>query len=580
MKYCAILLVAVVFMLSCSQKYEIVQVTGTLHYENGAPTDTVYVGLYDHSLNKNLGTFRKLVKTLDSNFAIEIERGFYIIAVYGRDYEPFRKQLLLDEKAKNVHLDIILPRIGIPETISTVKLNGECNNWKAENAVPLSFENNKWILENPSIMQPDQNYEFIIDGLKRWNPADTNCRVSHGWCNFVNFYSAEIIFDPKNYRQPRVFATANLTGVDDIDFNSFITDLDSLKNSIMPYYRRMPFLTSKDVDSVYFIFENEFKKLSKKYGPPLDQIILNEQIYYLSYLHPVYFKRKEVAQTAAGDTTLISAFKNSQELYDYIVGQIDLFHRLDANSYVLSGTCASRMLNLDDLLNSVPAVNEKLNLPDQYVANFCLDFAEGTKSKNCAVWMLYSVGTLYALSKYPDKLELAEEVLARIPEIDPYHMLVKRGYIAQNLRRLRNTKIGNPAPDFALWTMDGTPIHLTNFRGKFLLMDFWGTWCAPCRHEIPNFVKLHTSVSNDSLLILGVANDDSTKLVSFIDKMKIPYMNAEATSQIITDYGVTGYPTTFLIDPDGKILMKDLRGPEVVKMVRSAMKNYYEKQSS
>ena len=62
--------------------------------------------------------------------------------------------------------------------------------------------------------------------------------------------------------------------------------------------------------------------------------------------------------------------------------------------------------------------------------------------------------------------------------------------------------------------------------------------------------------------------------------MKIPYMNAEATSQIITDYGVTGYPTTFLIDPDGKILMKDLRGPEVVKMVRSAMKNYYEKQSS
>lgn len=118
---------------------------------------------------------------------------------------------------------------------------------------------------------------------------------------------------------------------------------------------------------------------------------------------------------------------------------------------------------------------------------------------------------------------------------------------------------GAVAPDFTLKTIDGKDVKLSDLRGKAVLLNFWATWCGPCKIEIPWFMELEKQYASQGLVIIGVAMDDDAKDVvpKFAQDMKIDYPVLLGTEQVADQYGgVEGLPMTFYIGRDGKIVKR------------------------
>lgn len=135
---------------------------------------------------------------------------------------------------------------------------------------------------------------------------------------------------------------------------------------------------------------------------------------------------------------------------------------------------------------------------------------------------------------------------------------------------------GKMAPDFKLPTPEGDSISLSDYRGKYVLVDFWASWCGPCRQENPNIVRMYNRFKGKNFEILGVS----------LDKERAGWVKAIADDQLtwkqVSDlkfwdsivtglYAIQSIPATLLVDPDGKIIARNLRGPELEEKIASLL---------
>lgn len=116
---------------------------------------------------------------------------------------------------------------------------------------------------------------------------------------------------------------------------------------------------------------------------------------------------------------------------------------------------------------------------------------------------------------------------------------------------------GQAAPDFTLEALDGKTVHLSDFRGKGVLLNFWATWCEPCKIEMPWFVDLQNKYGPQGLQVLGVAMDDASPadIAEFAKKMGVNYPIVIGKEKVGDDYGGVQYlPSTFYVGRDGKVV--------------------------
>jgi peroxiredoxin len=121
------------------------------------------------------------------------------------------------------------------------------------------------------------------------------------------------------------------------------------------------------------------------------------------------------------------------------------------------------------------------------------------------------------------------------------------------------------APDFSLPSVTGEQLALSQYRGKVVLLDFWATWCGPCREEIPRFVDLQSKYGNRGLQIIGVSMDDSPEPVrDFCQRFKMNYPVVMGNAKTGELYGgVLGLPIAFLIGRDGRILARHIGATDI-----------------
>jgi thiol-disulfide isomerase/thioredoxin len=116
-----------------------------------------------------------------------------------------------------------------------------------------------------------------------------------------------------------------------------------------------------------------------------------------------------------------------------------------------------------------------------------------------------------------------------------------------------------PSPAWELKGVDGKPVKSSDFAGKVVILDFWATWCGPCRMEIPGFIELQKQYADKGLVVVGVSldQDGASVVKSFMDKTGINYPVVLGDETIVNAFGgVEGIPTTFIIDRDGRIVGK------------------------
>ena len=117
-------------------------------------------------------------------------------------------------------------------------------------------------------------------------------------------------------------------------------------------------------------------------------------------------------------------------------------------------------------------------------------------------------------------------------------------------------------------TIAGEAISLASYQGKVVLVDFWGTWCGPCVAAMPKLTELHEKYNAKEFEILGVAADDSDSLKEFLDKNPLAWKNVtDAESELAMKYSIEAYPTTLLVDKQGKHVATNLHGATLEKAI-------------
>lgn len=158
---------------------------------------------------------------------------------------------------------------------------------------------------------------------------------------------------------------------------------------------------------------------------------------------------------------------------------------------------------------------------------------------------------------------LLAELTKELSEKNPKSEVVS--YLLKNTEKAKATAVGVAAPDFTLNNPEGQAIALSSLRGKYVLIDFWASWCGPCRRENPNVVRVYQKYKSKGFEILGVSLDqDRQAWLDAIAKDGLAWKHvsdlAQWQSAVVPLYNIQGIPLTVLLDKDGKIVAKNLRG--------------------
>lgn len=187
------------------------------------------------------------------------------------------------------------------------------------------------------------------------------------------------------------------------------------------------------------------------------------------------------------------------------------------------------------------------------------EFVKANTTSPVSAFLVRNMYGYKPLAEMQEGLSMLDSTLAPSPY---YVALVER------IEKLEKVAVGKVAPDFTMNDVDGRPLSLSAYKGKYVLIDFWASWCGPCRRENPHVVELYNEFNDKGFEILGVSLDQKKEAwLKAIDDDQLAWNQVSDLkgwkNEVAQLYGVSSIPHTVLLDKEGKIVAKNLRGDEL-----------------
>ena len=215
---------------------------------------------------------------------------------------------------------------------------------------------------------------------------------------------------------------------------------------------------------------------------------------------------------------------------------------------------------------------QQQTITDQAAAQKCItvltDFIDNKRSSFISPLAIYRI---HQLNSDADMMERLFSLLT--PEVKASSI---GSYIAQQIADSKKDPMGKVIPDFELPDVNGNMVNIKSFRGKYVLVDFWASWCGPCRGENPNVVAAYNRYKGRNFTVLGISLDKSKEpWLEAIKKDGLVWQHISDlkgwSNAVAQQFGIQSIPQNFLIDPSGVVIGKNLRGEDLEQKLQSVI---------